>query len=162
MPRHSNQTSFKKGFIRTKNSIKKQAITMKKQYKSGIRKTHHNFILWSHKEKPKPYKKVECLKCGNEFKRTSPRQKWCKDCVPNRKMRSFIMRYNLSASEYEKLSSSNNGLCWICGIRKAVFVDHNHKTGKVRGFLCSFCNTALPIVEDKEILKRAIKYVSFS
>ena len=39
-------------------------------------------------------------------------------------------------------------------------VDHNHKTGRVRGILCSFCNTALGKFDDSVgLLARAIEYL---
>ena len=42
---------------------------------------------------------------------------------------------------------------------RTVF-DHNHKTGKFRGWLCQRCNRALGMVkDDKELLKKLIKYL---
>lgn len=44
-----------------------------------------------------------------------------------------------------------NGKCAICqGIgSRGLGVDHNHKTGHVRGLLCRHCNLFLGIVEKK-------------
>jgi hypothetical protein len=40
-------------------------------------------------------------------------------------------------------------------------LDHDHKTGKYRGHICQFCNTALSRFEDNpETLKRAIEYLN--
>jgi hypothetical protein len=63
-----------------------------------------------------------------------------------------------------------NGVCAICGnkeIRKnnkgeirALSVDHNHKTGKVRALLCGNCNQTLGIFnENIDVLKKMIKYL---
>lgn len=70
----------------------------------------------------------------------------------------------MKKQRYERLSLIQNGSCAICGKKetesKKLVVDHNHKTGKVRGLLCHSCNTALGLVkEDIEILKKMIKYI---
>lgn len=52
---------------------------------------------------------------------------------------------NITPDEfYIKLKEQNN-CCAICGrnmdtMKKKLHVDHNHKTGQVRGLLCDFCN----------------------
>ncbi len=38
---------------------------------------------------------------------------------------------------------SRGQLCPICQCRTACNLDHDHRTGKVRGWLCSQCNTGL-------------------
>lgn len=51
--------------------------------------------------------------------------------------------------------------CDICGGKTArMAIDHDHDTGKVRGLLCSNCNTGLGLFEDNiEQLKTAIDYL---
>ena len=56
-----------------------------------------------------------------------------------------------------------DGVCGICGKDKRLMVDHDHKTGKVRGLLCSSCNRGLGALGDEEIgLHRAIEYLQRS
>ena len=48
-------------------------------------------------------------------------------------------------AERQKLSDAQNACCAICARSEASFknrlaVDHNHRTGKVRGLLCYQCN----------------------
>ena len=55
-------------------------------------------------------------------------------------------------------------LCEICNqldsTGKQLAIDHCHKTGKLRGRLCSRCNTGLGMFLDSEaLLQRAIKYL---
>lgn len=38
--------------------------------------------------------------------------------------------------------------CQVCGSDKKICVDHDHETGKIRGFLCDACNVALGKAED--------------
>jgi hypothetical protein len=63
--------------------------------------------------------------------------------------------------EYQKLLLIKN--CMICGIfvnGKNFHIDHDHKTGKVRGKLCHKCNLGLGMFKDNiDILKQAIRYL---
>ena len=48
-----------------------------------------------------------------------------------------------------------------CGSGRRLAVDHNHTTGKVRGLLCSNCNTLLGKAKDNvNILQAAIDYLN--
>ena len=56
--------------------------------------------------------------------------------------------------------------CEICGIEKrgvgteALYVDHDHETGEVRGLLCMPCNTAIGHFDDnRELLVKATDYL---
>jgi len=64
---------------------------------------------------------------------------------------------------------SQNGKCAICegtdgghrnGEPKALAVDHNHKTGKVRGLLCESCNQGIGKLKDSpETCRKAADYL---
>lgn len=43
---------------------------------------------------------------------------------------------------------AQGGVCAACKTDKPKHVDHDHKTGRVRGMLCSLCNQALGNVRD--------------
>jgi len=67
---------------------------------------------------------------------------------------------------YNTLLLEQNNYCAICGRNPTVcgnkrcFVDHNPKTGYIRGILCLHCNTALGYLKDsQELLKAAIDYL---
>ncbi len=52
------------------------------------------------------------------------------------------------------------GVCAICRQKPAAHVDHNHRTGKVRGVLCFGCNGGLGQFQDNvESIRRAIEYI---
>tara|TARA_B100001778_G_C18340888_1_gene517445 strand:- start:43 stop:579 length:537 start_codon:yes stop_codon:yes gene_type:complete len=90
----------------------------------------------------------------------------------------FRKKYNISFDEYQEMNKEQNYGCWICGCdvsdsrnknkknllnnAESYFsVDHNHKTKKVRGLLCSQCNTGLGQFEDNpELLRKAIEYLA--
>lgn len=86
-------------------------------------------------------------------------------------LRKFVLKkYNLTPEKYQKLLKQQNGLCAICkqpelnkkrnGLVKNLTIDHNHKTGEIRGLLCYHCNLVLGHIYDKiSILKTMIEYL---
>lgn len=75
-------------------------------------------------------------------------------------------KYNLTQEDYERMCKDQNGQCLICntddfkGKGNKLYIDHCHKTGKIRGLLCSSCNVGLGnFKENIEALKNAIKYL---
>ena len=77
----------------------------------------------------------------------------------------LIAKYELSHTQYEERLLSQGGRCAICGAvksgRKDGFfaIDHDHKTGIVRGILCIRCNNGLGYIENAKMLKSALKYL---
>ena len=72
--------------------------------------------------------------------------------------------YRISIEEYEKKLIGQNGSCAICKGRcssgRELAVDHNHKSGNVRGLLCNHCNRGLGYLkESSEIISNALKYL---
>ena len=73
--------------------------------------------------------------------------------------------YDLTQEEYNKILLEQGNKCIICGkdqseSQKAFAVDHNHITGRVRGILCSWCNTGIGLFkDDPKTLYRAIQYL---
>jgi len=62
-------------------------------------------------------------------------------------------KYGMSLYDYDYLLKDQENRCAICGERfndtnKIPQVDHNHKTGVVRGLLCRSCNTKLMLIKD--------------
>ena len=48
----------------------------------------------------------------------------------------------------------------IAGITSKVVLEHDHRSGKVRGWVCDSCNTGIGrFKDDTEILKRAIGFI---
>lgn len=72
--------------------------------------------------------------------------------------------YGISLKEYTRMKESQNNTCLICGAppseNKRLHVDHCHKSKKVRGLLCNFCNGGLGFFKDKiRSLRKAIAYL---
>lgn len=75
--------------------------------------------------------------------------------------------YGLSNADYEKLLQLQHFRCGICGIHQTevyhtLAVDHDHKTGKVRGLLCTTCNVRLGVLENRSFAMVAEVYLSES
>jgi hypothetical protein len=70
-------------------------------------------------------------------------------------------RYGITPEQYEALRSRANGACEVCGSNSGQMdIDHDHKTGKVRGILCSWCNRALGMAkDDPAILRKMADYL---
>jgi hypothetical protein len=81
-------------------------------------------------------------------------------------------KYNIGKVEYDAMLEKQSGACAICceaevfinkktGKLQDYSVDHDHKTGAVRGLLCVRCNRMLGYARDsRDILSRAITYLS--
>ena len=72
-------------------------------------------------------------------------------------------RYGITFADYYRMIEAQDGGCAICGYRPKnirLSVDHDHKTGQVRGLLCIKCNRGLPYFSDSpDRLDRAAKYL---
>jgi hypothetical protein len=61
--------------------------------------------------------------------------------------------YGISGEDYSNLLTSQGGGCAVCGSLpkgNRLSVDHDHRTGEVRGLLCAPCNRALGYFERHE------------
>jgi Recombination endonuclease VII len=68
-------------------------------------------------------------------------------------------------TQRELLSKKQSAKCGICGKPESSFkmklaVDHNHKTGQVRGLLCYRCNKFIVGRHTFESAERLLKYLS--
>jgi hypothetical protein len=69
-------------------------------------------------------------------------------------------RYGLTEAEVDEMIARQGGKCMICRTADAEHVDHDHKTGRVRGILCFNCNGGLGQFKDRwEMMARAITYL---
>jgi hypothetical protein len=120
---------------------------------------------------------IKCAKCGEIHARNAKHLKQgqesqeCKFYKPpnwsglekeDNKMRK---QYGISKKQFTELLEFQGGGCAICAkpiekLRRRMNIDHDHKTGKVRGILCSGCNTGLGHLGDTvDGLKKALYYL---
>ena len=78
--------------------------------------------------------------------------------------------YGIDLEQYFEMFKKQSGVCAICGKEETrrsryggtckLTIDHSHKDKKVRGLLCSRCNSGLGYFGDnEETLKNAISYL---
>jgi hypothetical protein len=131
-----------------------------------------------------------CKKCGESKpldlfptnrRASDGRGSWCRSCQ-NEKAKAWyhanrdkqrasmrragLRKYGLTEAHYTTMLERQGGGCAICGTKDCpsgvrLAVDHDHSTGKVRGILCSPCNTAIgKLRDDTSLMQRAIQYLT--
>jgi hypothetical protein len=80
-------------------------------------------------------------------------------------LKSHLKRhYGILIEDLEKMLKTQNNRCSLCGDNftevRSYVVDHNHKTGVVRGLIHRQCNVLIGLANDNiDILKMAINYL---
>jgi hypothetical protein len=94
----------------------------------------------------------------------------CQVCFRSAQEGWQLRRQGVSNKQYQALFKAQNGKCAICGAIDGhrsrygkvcrLAVDHDHRTGQVRGLLCNSCNRGLGRFKDSiENLEAAIRYL---
>lgn len=127
-----------------------------------------------------------CLLCAEEYSVVRPWQKVCAPCRPEyrrqqarisarkmdrtKRLRRYhayqIRAFGLTPEDYVRMLDEQHGVCAICGgpqvggKNRRLCVDHCHKTGEVRGLLCTKCNAGLGMYDDNvDTLAKALAYL---
>lgn len=114
---------------------------------------------------------ASCRKCGEEKPQTleyfPPNKKtnsgfdsWCRVCRREyRKIYRKVLGVRPDQEHVVNIVRSMDA-CIICGDEGGLVVDHDHRTGRVRGALCQRCNMGLGhFRDDPELLELAAMYV---
>lgn len=101
-----------------------------------------------------------CIRCG----KTPPRDgvTTCATCARDLREDSLLKKYGVSLAEYDARYIAQGSRCAICSRKfKKLFIDHDHKTEKVRGLLCHSCNVAIGLFQEVPgRLESAIRYLT--
>ena len=80
--------------------------------------------------------------------------------------REIVKKYGITEDQYQQILELQRGVCAICERHqryRRLSVDHDHKTKRVRGLLCNWCNRALGrFVDSPARLRRAAEYLETS
>ena len=113
-----------------------------------------------------------CAKCNTTIRYT--KNGCCVNCQENRhrpdiyersKRKQMLRdRYGITTEDYDLLLQEQSGVCKVCNktcsTGRRLSVDHDHKTGKIRGLLCRNCNVALGYLGDNPLLfERCVLYL---
>jgi hypothetical protein len=101
---------------------------------------------------------------------TGPDAGWHVLMTPKQRIKNQDLqsKYGITLLEYERMYVRQHGCCRVCGdamVRKShtarsCVVDHNHRTGEVRGLLCHGCNAGLGAFRERiDALENAIAYL---
>lgn len=120
----------------------------------------------------KPYPRSQCKPCLNAislaaFKKHPEYQQRIKS---NRKKKRASIPFDYYRAQQlgwplEKaldVYNSQNGRCAICSKppgKNKLSLDHNHKTGAPRQFLCAPCNTGIGVIENTDKLRLFYAYL---
>lgn len=108
-------------------------------------------------------KTKSCVTCGTEFVANSPSHRYCtSEC---RRLTVLARTYGVDVPFLREMLERQDEGCALCGKNQGgwtmtkrsntLVVDHCHSTGRVRGFLCPTCNTALGAFGDDPARLRA-------
>lgn len=73
-----------------------------------------------------------------------------------------LNRYGITVADFKAMWKQQAGRCAICRKKqeRRLTVDHDHRTGRVRGLLCFNCNIGLGKFQDRaRLLERAAAYL---
>lgn len=95
-------------------------------------------------------------------------KKWVKNNPEQRKKytrNARIRAYGISPERYKEMLEEQGNRCALCekGNKRAMAIDHDHKTGKVRRLLCDACNLLLGSIEKDSFIdfhEKALKYIA--
>jgi hypothetical protein len=129
----------------------------------------------------KAYKDSTCMACRRKKFLEKPENKEShkKSCSswyrnnPEKAKEQRIRKYGITLDQYNQMRKDQNYCCAICSKHedevkqgKAVSsstslqIDHCHSTSKIRGLLCTSCNTLLgKAKDDVSVLEAAITYL---
>lgn len=139
----------------------------KKQYYQSHKEEinqHSKQYRDTHKEELKQYNKQ--YNQSHKEEKNQYRKSHKEERKQANKQYNLKKTYNLSIDQYNQMLAEQNYKCKICGVdevnagKNGLVVDHNHKTGKIRGLLCDGCNKGIGFLkEDPALFDSAKDYL---
>ena len=120
-----------------------------------------------HKDKNKYGSAYYCKICATANSRKHYNRRIKEDPEYKESKRNSWLRktYGITLKEYKDKLANQNHMCAICQVALLdngtwTHLDHNHKTGELRDFLCTNCNRGLGHFQDNpDLLLKAVDYL---
>lgn len=107
-----------------------------------------------------PKHSTRCKECSKKANKKAVKryQRSRLDRVENSRLKC---KYGITVQDVTRMRDQQRNSCAICSKQLLVaHIDHDHKTGVVRGLLCPSCNHGLGnFLDDPALLMRAIEYL---
>lgn len=108
-----------------------------------------------------------CKECANaNSRKTHYKLKQLPEYKEGKRASYIKNKHGITLQEYKEKLAKQNYACAICQVKlptqgSATHLDHDHKTGKLRDFLCTNCNRGLGHFQDSvELLNKAANYLN--
>lgn len=85
-----------------------------------------------------------CEECGNVCEGHAGRKR-CRTCVPDDFAGRFL-KYGINKRQFDSMVKEQGGHCALCD-GPPYCIDHDHKTGAIRGVLCTVCNMSMAAID---------------
>jgi len=138
--------------------LERERLQAQERYRNNSEQMRENSHKYRYKHKNDP-ERIEKIRQAN--------QRYYKENMTEERRRRQYLRYHygITLEEYATLLDEQGERCAICGMTpedngRRLCVDHDHKTGVVRGLLCLCCNTVLGNARDNpKILRTGALYL---
>jgi hypothetical protein len=150
-------------YLQNKERIKAKSALYYLNNKPKVLERQHR----KHKENPMPHNEYAKRYHQEHPEVAKKSQKTWKERHPEKRKlytrNSRIRAYGISPETYYEMLEKQGKRCAICkaeSLKRAMNIDHDHTTGKVRGLLCDGCNLSLGHIERKDFMEKALKYLA--
>ncbi len=125
-----------------------------------------DFSKFSKKASSSDGYRTKCKDCHNEYcrrvwypKNKDKQKDSSKKYKRKNKLKLLSNKYSVDKKILEE--AFKIGTCIICNSTESFVIDHDHKTGKFRGVICTQCNKGLGFFRDNiDFLQKAIIYLN--
>lgn len=159
----SSQDKRKEYYLKNKDSIKEKSAKYYLENKDKVLKR----MAEKNKLNPFPARKKAKIFANKNPEKIKKYQKSWKERHPEKRKlytrNSRIRAYGISPKIYYEMLEKQGQGCAICKAKptyRAMNIDHDHKTGKVRGLLCDGCNLSLGHIEREGFVEKANTYLA--
>ncbi|MFA5772949.1 MAG: endonuclease domain-containing protein [Thermoplasmata archaeon] len=161
---------FKKGYIPYNKGIKLTEKAKKKisaSLKGRVFSEEHKRKLSEHNKGEKHYNWKggkegipDCSKCKKKLNRRQTKNGICRACSfgeNNPAWKGGVSKQYRLGYQERIAGRKRPEQCEVCGAIGQICYDHDHITGKFRGWICKRCNSVLGFVKDNTELLIALK-----